>query len=117
MPRKAKDNGAVAATSAAQQAEKARLAAFKAWGGTLDAQNDEGLTWGDVSSEYIYWLIKLVTTTGGNVTFGVSKAGDTLSVTIYYHPNRDPRYYSATEKGIEKFYSDVRTFAEKLELL
>lgn len=118
MPRKSNDKVVDhPARAAEKEAEKLRLAAYKAWGGSLESQQQPDCNWGDVSSEYVYWLVKLVTSVGGNVTFGLTKDGTSFAVTVYFHPNRDPRYYSATEKGIEKFYADVREFAERLEAL
>lgn len=118
MPRKTGNGSVKPEQKAAQAAERQRLAAYKAWGGIVGSETAQPeRDWSDVDPEYVFWLVKLATGHGGNVTFGLTKDGSSFVVTLYFHPNRDPRYYLCTDAGIEKFYRDVQEFAERLELL
>lgn len=95
-----------------EKAER-RLKAAALWAGKDVSDTSTPVAdWNDVDPAMIIWLISVVTELRGGVTFGVTKDGSVFTVTIYFHPNRDTRYYNPTERGLNQLYMDIRALAE-----
>lgn len=73
--------------------------------------------WSEVDNEYVIWLLRVVTANGGNVTFGQTKERDQYVITLYFHPDREARYFSPTEGGRKAMYDWIRGIAEFSETL